>query len=316
MNLHNDKLAFETLLLDISERTGIRADIIEKDYFVSLLLKELAEKQGQVFAYFKGGTALYKALGSIRRFSEDVDLTVSVEGFSSNQSKRRLERATLEFGCMDRDREDQDTINRKGSITSIYKYESVVDIDELDELQRFGRVKVEATSFTVSEPFEPMKIAPILFDAATAEQKAILENKYDVGPFTIDTIKLERIFIDKIFASEFYYIRESYFDVAKHLYDLTVLLNNEKIIQMISEIEFLKKMIAYKRKEEHLRTGSELADMPINKFSYLLTSMGNESLIKEFARMQEVYVFNKKHIISQDQLNECINKISDIFHGL
>ena len=81
MKLHNDRLAFETLLLDISERTGIRADIIEKDYFVSLLLKELAEKQDQAFAYFKGGTALYKALGSVRRFSEDVDLTVSVDGF-------------------------------------------------------------------------------------------------------------------------------------------------------------------------------------------------------------------------------------------
>jgi len=64
---------------------------------------------------------------------------------------------------------------------------------------------------------------------------------------------------------------------------LTVLLNNEKIIQMLSEKEFLKNMIEYKRKEEHLRTGSELADMPINKFSYLDTSMINESLIKEFA---------------------------------
>jgi len=52
MKLHNDRLAFETLLLDISERTGIRADIIEKDYFVSLLLKELAVKQDQVFDGF------------------------------------------------------------------------------------------------------------------------------------------------------------------------------------------------------------------------------------------------------------------------
>jgi len=32
--------------------------------------------------------------------------------------------------------------------------------------------------------------------------------------------------------------------------------------------------------------------------------------------MQDVYVFNKEHIISQDELIECIKKISDIFHDL
>jgi len=76
MKLHSDSSALETLLLDISGRTGIRADIIEKDYYVTLILKELADKQKDIPAYFKGGTALYKALGSIRRFSEDIDLTV------------------------------------------------------------------------------------------------------------------------------------------------------------------------------------------------------------------------------------------------
>jgi len=313
MILHLEPLAFETLLLDVSERTGIRADIIEKDYYVTLLLKELAGKQKDVPAYFKGGTALYKALGSIRRFSEDIDLTVSVEDCSNSQAKRRLERAAIEYLCLSRNKEDQDNDNRKGSITSIYNYNSVVDIDSKDELQRFGRVKVEATSFTISEPFEPMLISPILFDKAIAEQKIILVNNYEVRAFEIATIKLERIFVDKIFAAEFYYLRESYFDVAKHLYDLVVLLKNKKIKDMLLNKEILDQMISLKRKEEQLRIGSELADKPIKKFSYFRTGINNERLIKEFSRMQEIYVFNDEHIIPVDELQKNIEALSAIF---
>ncbi|MFA7674173.1 MAG: nucleotidyl transferase AbiEii/AbiGii toxin family protein, partial [Clostridia bacterium] len=63
MKLHNDKNAFIVLIEDIQVKTGYRADVIEKDYYVVMLLKELAIKQDSGLpAYFKGGTALYKAL--------------------------------------------------------------------------------------------------------------------------------------------------------------------------------------------------------------------------------------------------------------
>ena len=58
MRLHLDKEAFSFLLSDSSQRSMIRRDIIEKDYYLTLLLWELAEKQDIVPAYFKGGTAL------------------------------------------------------------------------------------------------------------------------------------------------------------------------------------------------------------------------------------------------------------------
>jgi len=62
MKLHEDKAAFRVLLSEINRQTGYRMDILEKDYYVTLILHELAEKQSQgLRAYFKGGTALYKA---------------------------------------------------------------------------------------------------------------------------------------------------------------------------------------------------------------------------------------------------------------
>ena len=80
MKLHNDRASFLNILGIVHDITGIREDILEKDYYVTLLLSELAQKQDTLPIYFKGGTALYKAQKSIRRFSEDIDLTGDVEG--------------------------------------------------------------------------------------------------------------------------------------------------------------------------------------------------------------------------------------------
>ena len=45
MKLHLDKDAFGVLLEDIHSRTGYRTDVLEKDYYVVLILSELAGMQ-------------------------------------------------------------------------------------------------------------------------------------------------------------------------------------------------------------------------------------------------------------------------------
>ena len=47
MNLHLDRDAFRVLIDTIHGRTGYREDVLEKDYYVTLILKELADKQSQ-----------------------------------------------------------------------------------------------------------------------------------------------------------------------------------------------------------------------------------------------------------------------------
>ena len=53
-----------------------------------------------------------------------------------------------------------------------------------------------------------MEISPVLYELASSAQKKILNNLYDIKPFSIQTITLERIFIDKLFAAEAY-VRKS-----------------------------------------------------------------------------------------------------------
>src|SRR5450830_1064714 len=196
MNLHNDVGAFMALLGDVRSRTGMRADIAEKDYYVTLLLSELSTKQSRLPAYFKGGTALYKALGQMKRFSEDIDLTVESEDCSRSQAHKRLKDATQNYTVLPK---ASDEVN-SGSITSVYTYEPIVATPSADKLERFGKVKIEATSFTKSIPHEALEISPFLYSLATQGQRNLLENKYDVRPFMVETITIERIFVDKILA--------------------------------------------------------------------------------------------------------------------
>jgi len=293
LRLHTDNDEFLGALVRIGEQTGIRTDVLEKDYFITLLLKELSDLQSTLPAYFKGGTALYKALGSIRRFSEDIDLTVCIDGCSNSQAKRRLEKAANSYKSLPRTADKKRESNKKGSITSLYDYKSIMSNIIPDPLQRFESVKVEATSFTVSEPYTQLTIAPLVFDKAENGQKTILQEKHEVGPFPINTIRLERIFVDKVFASEFYYQRKEYFDVSKHIYDLSVMAEIDSIQTLLANPTELTDMMSYKRREEKARFGSDLSKKPISDFMVFEELEGNKALRDEFIIMQNIYVFDK-----------------------
>lgn len=185
MWLHKDKDAFRALLSSVSEATAIREDIVEKDYYLTLLLSELAAWQPVLPAYFKGGTALYKMTGDLKRFSEDIDLTVEVQGCTPSQGKRRLEKAARGYATLPRTSDKSRESNTKGSITSVYEYEPVTAADASDALQRFGYVKVEATSFTVSEPIEPLLVCALLYSEAAPGEQRILRDTYGVSPFEV-----------------------------------------------------------------------------------------------------------------------------------
>ena len=312
MKLHEDKLAFLNIINLIHEVSSIRSDIIEKDYYVTLLLKELAEKQAELPAYFKGGTALYKAQKSIRRFSEDIDLTVCIDNCSNSQAKKRLELATKKYRVLPRTDRKELEDDRKGSITAVYDYMPLTGVDTDDPLQRFGYVKVEGTSFTVSEPFTPLEIEPILYTYATVEQQKILQTQYDVAPFIIKTIRLERIFADKIFAAEFYYERKMYFDVAKHLYDVSVMLDLKQIQGMIEDQQMFLEMLGYKRLEETRRTGSNLAEKKFSDFKLLRGFTDNNALRKDYQNMQRNYVFAEEDTLPFDFIVEQWKKLGEI----
>ena len=316
MKLHKSKENMELLISNISERTGVREDVLEKDYYVTLLLKELSEKENQNYAYFKGGTALYKALKSIRRFSEDIDLTVYVEDvFSASQEQKRLKKAVKDFKSLEF---KEKSLDKRATIEVSYKYNPIFVPDINDTLQRFGNVKIEATSFTVSKPIEFMEISPHLYELATEEEKKILEEVFDVKPFKIGTISLERIFIDKVFASEFYYVRDKFLDLSKHIYDITIMCLLDRICDLLSNDQELIEVIGYKREEESRRQGGISQELEIKDFCYLNNAEFYESehFKKALNTIHNIYVFDKKDKINIEQIQKTLKMLRTIFENL
>ena len=143
---------------------------------------------------------------------------------------------------------------------------------------------------------------------ASNSEKKILKEQFDVSEIEIEIIKLERMFIDKIFAVEFYYIRKMYMDVSKHLYDITILAKTKEIKELLQNKEELKQLISYKRQEESIRKGGIDANIKIKDFTYLNQDF-NEELLKEFENMQNKYILNDKYKIEISEVKNTLNEI-------
>lgn len=307
------KELLEELILNINNRTGIRNDILEKDYYVCLVLKDLSKKQDKLQAYFKGGTAIYKILDHMNRFSEDIDLTVKVNDNESNNSNRmRLKNSAIGYKIQGLELDKEETIDKKGSITSFYKYDSLFSMNELFKSEK---IQIESTSFTVSEPISTYTIEPLICKYALDNEKKILKEEYDISEFNIEIIKLERIFVDKIFAAEFYFERNMYEDVSKHLYDISIMIKNDDIKKMLKNKQELNKLISYKRKEEESRLGGIASNKEIKDFNYMNLKF-NDELINAFNKMQRIYVLDDESMLTIDEVKNTIKILFEIFKDI
>jgi len=84
-------LAGRRAILDEAfSETGRSPTVIEKDIWLTLVLQLLFAMPGRKAMAFKGGTSLSKVHGVIKRFSEDVDITVDFRGLGCEHSLPEL----------------------------------------------------------------------------------------------------------------------------------------------------------------------------------------------------------------------------------
>ena len=85
MYLHEDREMFRTIVEQVAEESGKNSIVIEKDYYVTMILRLLSE-QLELYV-FKGGTSLSKGFHVINRFSEDIDITFNEHIGESRRKK-------------------------------------------------------------------------------------------------------------------------------------------------------------------------------------------------------------------------------------
>lgn len=87
--VHRDNRQFLSAIEYTAAQTGFQPELIEKDYYCSLILNDLA-MQDQEALIFKGGTLLAKSHAGFYRLSEDLDFTISVSKTASRKERSQL----------------------------------------------------------------------------------------------------------------------------------------------------------------------------------------------------------------------------------
>ena len=115
MKLHEVQDLFKEIVEAASHHFGIREVFIEKDYWVTYVLKNLSLSKYADKVVFKGGTSLSKGHKLINRFSDDVDVAVIITpGTTGNQMKSFIRTVEKEISC-DLEEIIVESITSKGS---------------------------------------------------------------------------------------------------------------------------------------------------------------------------------------------------------
>jgi hypothetical protein len=242
------------LFLATANRLGAPVGNVEKDFWVCWTLNALYHERpaGGPRLLFKGGTSLSKAYGLIRRFSEDIDITVfrddlhepaSVEELEALSNKKRrakldairdacrahitgplrdflavqLADATGGTGRVEVDEDDPD-----GQTLLVWYPE----VEPRDGAYVRPTVRIEFGAKSALDPNGPVTILPYVSEEAS---------RLDLAVGDVTTIEATRTFWDKVVITHglrrWYerrgVLRQEGQRVSRHYYDLHCLLGSE-----------------------------------------------------------------------------------------
>ena len=237
MYLHKEnRELFRDAILLTSERLGVSEDIVEKDYYVTLILKKLSTIEYPIV--FKGGTSLSKAFHVIDRFSEDIDITFREHLGEARRKKLKykiLKPIADELGLVIRNFE---TIESDKNLNHYdFYYESVVGDRVINAIPPY--VKLETSLMSYSFPTEEKALGNYILDVLGSEEEELIKT-YDLETFPMRVQSLNRTLIDKIFAVCDYYLLGKDRRNARHLYDIYKLTEHveidETFLKLVNEV--------------------------------------------------------------------------------
>ena len=237
MMLHNDRETFYNTVLAVSRDLKISPSLVEKDYYVTMILKSLSDDIPGLL--FKGGTSLSKCYNIIDRFSEDIDLTLDKDHFT--QSKKRSANKEIikvcdELGLNLANREYVEKNSHSNYNAYNIEYPILFPTNDITPY-----VKAEIVFLQKAYPYE-IQPANSLIGSWLIDNGNIKEAKQlDLEPFDVQVQSLERTFVDKVFAVCDYYMRNEQRRNSRHIYDLSRLLtkvdlNSENLKELVEQV--------------------------------------------------------------------------------
>ncbi len=261
------------ILNRVSSELNIRQrEVIEKDWWVTAVLRAMFSLPYANHLSFKGGTSLSKCWHLIDRFSEDIDIAIDREflglsgALSKTQISDKLRRAACSFVRETMQHDLAAQLYQNGISKEKFKvnvditpvsttdpeiininYDSVfsVSIDGMDGNQYIlPKVKVEVSGRSMSEPVSEIAIDSMIDQvyskAPFAEQK-----------FMVRAVLPERTFLEKIFLLHEEFAKPKDLirieRMSRHMYDIGQMLKTPIAERAINDALLYRQVVEHRR---------------------------------------------------------------------
>jgi len=255
----------QDILRRVQAETGMDMQMIEKDWWVTAVLRALSALPYAQHVTFKGGTSLSKCWNLIRRMSEDVDIAIDREflGFGGQLTKTqisdRLRRAACSF-VRERLQFDlaaqleKDGINRSDfkvnvNITPVtttdpetieVEYKPVIDANPYIR----SKVLIEVSGRSMREP---VAIVPL---------RSYIDEVYPDAPFAESSFPVRAIAPQRTFLEKLFLLHEEFSKpqgairvnrMSRHLYDIFQMAGTPIADQALNNKELYLSVIEHRR---------------------------------------------------------------------
>lgn len=233
---------FEQGMLRAAERFQVSEQFIEKDYYLTEILRIVATDHRQQ-AIFKGGTSLSKGWGLITRFSEDIDLFVDPEKFDPRPGKNRMDRILKHL---------TETVAAHPALTWLEEESTTIGglgrEDHFAYATRFAElpgirstVRLEPGVQSGRFPTEAVPITSLI--GQFLQEEGLAEMADDLTGFEMTLLHYRRTFVEKLFALHGKVVRlqqegHPLARDARHYADLYVLADQHEVRSMLASDEY------------------------------------------------------------------------------
>ena len=255
----------KAILDSLQSTIGLQTAIIEKDWWVTAVLRALFQLPYAEHLSFKGGTGLSKCWGLIERMSEDIDIGITREflGFTGKLSKTQISDKLRRAACsfvrekMQFDLKEQlindgvnpEQFNVRVDITPVsttdpeviwVEYKTIAD--KLDYIPPV--VKIEVSGRSMSEPIAEVEIESMIDKAAPAAV-------FSEPRFKVRAVLAKRTFLEKIFLLHEEFAKSSELirveRMSRHLYDIHRMLSTPIADEALGDNELYNTVIEHRR---------------------------------------------------------------------
>lgn len=254
MKLHLDSDIFNSLVILAAEDMNLPESAVRRDYHIVMIMERLQNSEFADLCVFKGGTSLSKCYpGSIERFSEDIDLTfMPGQALSDKQYSKAIKK-------IEKIMAGDDFFEVIGERRSNRSKSSFLWLDENFPEEK---VKLEIGSMVRPDPVSVKTFTSYIQEYLEKQGREDIIKNYELKSVSLNTLCIERTFIDKVFSVRRHAICGSLNQKVRHIYDVVQLMKMDEIKSFLDDSDELKTLIQ-KTKEtdsyytDHTSMGSD-----------------------------------------------------------